>query len=130
MRFSLRRLERQAKWQIRRTGMLILGGTLIATALIFLLAALWMVLAAQVSPLIATLIFAALFMGAGLVVFAVIPAPPDDKSHLRSNAADAEHRRLSDRDLDTILNAFLFGIELYSRIRARDGRERNRRSRR
>ncbi len=131
MRNSLRRLERYAKSRMRRFGMLVLGGALLAVGVGFLLAALWMVLAAQFSPMAATFIYAALFLGAGLVILHVVTRQGEPEAP----AAQKEHRNKAKAPGDSekeqsLMDAFLLGADLYARLRERSAPREDRRTRR
>jgi hypothetical protein len=131
MRNSLRRLERYAKSRIRRFGVLVLGGALLAVGVGFLLAALWMVLAAQFSPMAATFIYAALFLGAGLMSLYLVPRQDD----LEAPAAQKEQRnkakaRGNSEEGQSLIDAFLLGADLYARLRERSAPREDRRTRR
>lgn len=73
---ALHRIGVQAKGQARNAGLALAGGALISAGAGFLLFALWGVLARELGPGVASVIFGVMFVGAGLLVLARRRPPP------------------------------------------------------
>lgn len=131
MRFSLHNLKRHAIWYGRRAKLLSLGSALVGIGLVFLVAAFWMFLADRFSPLVATLTLAAVFVSAGLGILVFLPQPPRDpifasSRSARQNQAAEANATPSAEQVDALMEAFFFGVELHDRFRMRQTRRKDR----
>lgn len=122
---ALREIRARAEWQIRRAVLGVIAGLLLCVGAGFLVAAIWMVIAAEFSPLIATLACAALFLGSGLVLLLMrsrpyVPTPPPraqpQDAKTRASAASA-HAGGALKEYPALMEAFLFGLSTYERVR-------------
>ena len=121
---ALREIRARAEWQIRRAVLGVIAGLLLCVGAGFLVAAIWMVIAAEFSPLIATLACAALFFGSGLVLLLMrsrryVPTSPPQAqpqdAKTRASAASAHAGAL--KEYPALMEAFLFGLSTYERVR-------------
>lgn len=121
MQHSVHHISRKARWFSRRIMMVATGVVLLSIGGGFLVAAIWMALAAEFSPLIATFACAAIFLGVGIIILAISksepePVMPSTSEQLRAQAAH-EPPRPPQGEFPALMEAFLFGISTYSRIR-------------
>lgn len=119
--FSLQQFKARLEWYKRRVVFGLVGLILLKIGAGFLLAAIWMIIAAEFSPLIATLVCAALFFGAGLIVLAVRgarpkPELPSLETRTRPSARAARKERKS-TEYPALLEALLFGLSTYQQVR-------------
>ena len=117
---SREELGRFASGTARRVGVLVWGAACLAVGGMFLLAALWMTVAAQFGPIAASLTLAALLFGVGLLLLARAPAMPPLPSpaeRLRQSGIDRAPFRPSGQ-LPPLAEAFLFGIAVALQIRS------------
>lgn len=100
---------------------LALGGLCLAIGAGLVLAALWIVAAAQFGPVLATMALAGLMLGAGLILLAsappqpVMPGPAD---RLRAAAAQGQAFRPTGQ-MPPLAEAVLFGVSVALQMRAR-----------
>ena len=101
--------------------MVTVGVLLLLTGGAFLVAAIWTLLADQFSPLAASSICAALFIGSGLVVLAVCNTLSEPRiPPLRQRVQEEADRVRPDPpsgEYPALMEAFLFGIATYERVR-------------
>lgn len=121
MLLPLNQIGLKASWYSRRVRISVIGAFLMVIGGGFLVTALWMLIAEQFSPLIAHVVMAALFIGAGLVVYAQRNSQPEPKiptlsEHLRAEAAAGRYEP-SGKEFPALMEAFLFGVSTYSRVR-------------
>lgn len=126
MLLALNHIGRKAKWHTRRARIAVIGGVLLSIGGGFLVAAIWMILAAEFSPLMANIVLAGLFIGAGLIVVSrynaeAEPRIPSASETLRADAAAGRHMPAG-QDFPALMEAFLFGLATYSRVRNRERR--------
>ena len=119
----LDQIDLKAKWYSRRMRISVIGALLVVVGGGFLTVALWMTIAEQFSALIAHLVMAAVFIGAGLVVLSRRNAQPEPKiptisDYLRADAAAGRYES-SGKEFPALMEAFLFGVSTYSRVRNR-----------
>ncbi len=122
MILAVQQLRRKAEWAARRTVAAVIGGLLLATGAGFLTAAIWMLLAAEFSPLIANAACAALFLGAGLITLVVAKSRPEPQlpslsQTLRAQAGAKGAPRHRPGEFPALMEAFLFGVATYSQMR-------------
>jgi len=121
MLFPLHHIGVKAKWHTRRAGLAVIGGGLLAIGGAFLLAAVWLLLATEFSALLANIVLAVLFMGAGLIVISRRNSEPEPKipslsQRLRADAAAGRQVPIG-QEFPALMEAFLFGVATYSRVR-------------
>lgn len=121
MLIPLHHIGLKAKWHTRRACIAVIGGLLLGMGGSFLLAAIWTILATEFSSLIANVVFAALFIGAGLIVYSRRDAMPEPKipslsERLRADAAKGRQVPRT-QEFPALMEAFLFGVATYSRVR-------------
>lgn len=114
-------ISRKAKWFSRRLVITATGVVLVSVGAGFFVAAAWMLLAAEFSPLIATLACSAFFLGVGVLVLVVSrsepePVMPSLNEQLRAQAAKGEMRP-PPGEFPALMEAFLFGIATYTRVK-------------
>ncbi len=114
-------LRLKAHWYARRMRLAVIGGLLLAIGGGFLVAAGWKVLAEQFAPLVATLSCAAVFLGAGLIFLSRVNAQPEPRipsldERLRADAARGRYTA-PDGQFPALMEAFLFGVATYTRVR-------------
>lgn len=114
----------RAEWQFRRALLGVLAAIFLSVGLGFLVAAIWMMIAAEFSPIIATLACSSLFLGAGVVILLLrggrrMPVPQaraeTSKSQARASAAHKQTGAL--KEYPALFEAFLFGLSTYERVR-------------
>lgn len=96
------------------------GAVLIAVGVGFVIAAVWMLLAQSFGAIAASLVLAALLLGAGLILVALAPKPaplPLPEERLRLQAAKGLLFRPSGGQ-PPLLEALLFGLSVAIQIRA------------
>ena len=118
----VRQIRDKARWHVRQTVMLSVGGVLMAIGGGFIVAAAWIGLAPLLGVLGTALVLGAVFVGAGLIVLALRSARPAPKV----DVMDARRRRMSGGsdpyrpggNLPPVMEALLFGVDVYLRNRA------------
>lgn len=117
MLYASQDIKARLAWYKRRALLGVAGLVLLKIGAAFLVAAVWMIIAAEFSPVIATLVCAALFFGAGLVVLALRGArPKPDAPTLKERARTTGHERRP-TEYPALIEALLFGISTYQRVR-------------
>lgn len=115
-------MRAQARQQIRRVIIAAAGALMLAIGVGFLVAALWKVMAAEFSPVVASIVIAVVFLGSGLVAMAVARQAPDPAPlHRRAQADTADPDDLA-RDYPALTEAFLFGLRIYRQVRTEQDR--------
>lgn len=116
---ALQNIKAKAEWQMSRVILALAGLVLLSIGGGFLVAAIWMILAAEFSALIATLLCAALFVGAGLIVLTIRSLrtePPALSNVARKSAPSARADRRAG-DYPALIEAIVFGVSVYQRLR-------------
>lgn len=115
-------IQLRLQWQMRQLVMAALGAALLALGCGFLVAAGWLILAEEFSPLIANLACGAILCGLGLIMLALrgrgAPVVPTVDQQLRAQSARGEGYRPKG-DFPALMEAFLFGVSIYSQIKNR-----------
>lgn len=121
---ALREIKARAEWQFRRALLGVLAAILLSVGAGFLVAAIWMMIAAEFSPIIATLACSSLFLGAGVVTLLLRGGPRKPVSHARADASKPQARGSAAhaqtgalKEYPALFEAFLFGLSTYERVR-------------
>jgi hypothetical protein len=117
MLFPVQQAKARLDWHKRRLLLGVAGLVMLKIGAAFLVAAIWLVLAAEFSPVIATLVCAALFFGAGLVVLALRGARPKPEAPSLEERAQADGRLHRTLAHPALLEALLFGVSVYREVR-------------
>lgn len=122
MLFPYQHIRLKVQWQVRQIAIAALGVALLALGGGFLVAAVWMVLAREFSPLIANLACGATLFGLGLIVLAFRgrgePQIPSIDQRLRAQAARGENYQPKG-EFPALMEAFLFGVSVYTQVKNR-----------
>lgn len=118
---AVEHIRRKAKWFSRKVLITATGVVLLSVGAGFLTAAVWMLLAAEFSPIIATIACSAFFLGVGILLLVVSrgepePVMPSMDEQLRAQAAHGQTRP-PPGEFPALMEAVLFGISTYVRIR-------------
>ncbi len=116
-------LRRRVEWQTRHIALAVIGGALVLMGLGFIISALWLLIAREISPLAASTSLGLLFLGAGLVVFVLRARSPQPRvapaeAHLR-DAARRDRLYRPEGEFPALLEAFLFGVTTYLQMKNR-----------
>jgi len=123
MLLPTREIRDRAAWTGRRVALAAVAGALLAASLAFLCAAIWVVLRDEFGSAVASLGLAVFFaVGAGIVLL-MRSSPPEPRlpsfdEQLRRARAEGRSYPPPER-LEAMVDAFLFGMNLYLRLRAR-----------
>jgi len=117
MLFSLQEMKARLEWHKRRVLLGVAGLVLLKIGAVFLVAAIWMIIAAEFSPVIATLVCAAFFFGAGLVVLALRGARPKPAAPTLEERARPAGKARRSAEYPALIEALLVGISVYRKVR-------------
>jgi hypothetical protein len=116
-------IRQKVAWHGRRVVLAAVAGVLLAIGGGFLLAALWSAVRVEFGPIIASLALAGLFILAALVVLLMRRSRPEPRIpsfEEQVERARAQGKSYPDPDrVPALLDAFLFGMNLYLRLRER-----------
>ncbi len=119
-------IKAKAAWHVRRTALAAIAGVMLAIGGAFLIAAVWSAVAAEFGPVIASLALALLFILIAIVLLVMRrskPEPQIPSFQEQVARARATGKPYPDPDrLPALLDAFLFGMNLYLRLRDRPRR--------
>ncbi len=123
MLIPVREIKQKAQWHGRRAVLAAMAGVLLAVGGAFLLAALWSAIRVEFGPIVASLALAGVFIIAALVVLYLRRSRPEPRIpsfEEQVERARAQGKPYPDPDrLPALLDAFLFGMNLYLRLRDR-----------
>lgn len=102
----------RARKGARRAGLLLVSGLLLAAGVGFLSAAIWIVVAAAWSPLVAALVLGVIYLGAGGIVLSL--ALPPRQVH---EPVAAQDEALKKAPFPPLAEAFVFGLDTALRLR-------------
>lgn len=117
----LHQIRAKAHWHTRHGLMALAGAAMLVVGAVFVLAAIWLVLADRFSPLVANLLCGAVFLGSGLLVLALRRQDPEPRAprledFFQSRTARSE-TGAEETELPALIEAFLVGASVYNRMR-------------
>jgi len=118
---AMQQMMHMARLQARNLVLGLVGAMLVAVGAGFLVTALWSLLAEQFDTIIASLVIGGLFLGFGLIVFALRGGRRPDHPAAVTDAqrAAAAGRPFGSRGAYPVLmEAFLLGVTTYLQIRS------------